>query len=40
MKQLEELHKLVRPAMEEIFGVLWPEEETPSNSFYFAHRLQ
>lgn len=30
LKQLMELYKLARPAMEEVFWALWPAEEIPS----------
>lgn len=40
LKQLGELYKLVRPAMEEIFKVLWPEEVVPGNFFDLARHLR
>lgn len=40
LKQLEELHRLTRPAMEQIFQALWCEEALPTTFFELARHLK
>ena len=40
LKQLEEVQRLARRAMEEIFKVLWQEEPLPTTCFELSWRLQ
>ena len=40
LKQLEELQKMARPAMEDMFRVLWRKEPVPTSYFELVRRLQ